>query len=94
MKVKTVRLGEDARCIAVEKTDGTPVLIPLFSQLPRKRVRELNESMQADAEGTLDAFFRGYLGDDVDEMSLAKWNELVQAWTSTSEEDAGATLGE
>ena len=94
MKVKTVRLNEDVRCLAVASGDGEPVLIPLFSQLPRKRVRELNESMQEDAEGTLDAFFREYLGDEVDEMSLAKWNELVKAWTATSEEDAGATLGE
>jgi len=94
MKVTTVKLGEDAKCIAVEKLDGTPVLVPLFSQLPRRQTRELNESMKKDAEGTLDAFFRGYLGDDVDEMSIAKWNELVKAWSSTSEEDAGATLGE
>lgn len=93
--VRSVSLVDDVRCVAVTVPDSDePVMVPLFSQLPRKQAREINESMKVDADATLDAFFRPYLGDAVDEMSLAKWNELVRVWTTTSEEDAEASLGE
>jgi hypothetical protein len=95
MEVKSVNLSGDVKCLAVSVPGSDePVMVPLFSQLPRRQARKINDDMQKDADGTLDAFFREYLGDMVDEMSLAKWNELVRAWTSTSEEDAGASLGE
>lgn len=94
----------DARCLGVY-IDGAeePVLVPLLSELPRARFRELTKAIAAlnagdtsiDGDETIDAFFGEYLGrETVDSMRTSEYITLVRQWSEASQEDAGATLGE
>lgn len=84
-------------CLAVTLAeDAEPVMVPLMGSLPRKRfkqmVRELAES--EDKDEYLADYFRAYIGDAVDEMSMVQFTQLANAWNEASEDEIGATLGE
>lgn len=77
--------------------DGGKALVPLMTELPRKRFKSLLAAIRdagADREQTFEDFFREYLGDYVDEVKQEDWLRLVKGWNEASEEHAGATLGE
>lgn len=96
--------AQDARCLGVH-IDGAdePILVPLLSELPRKRFRELAGALKAindgtsdgDADDIIDEFFGEYLGREVvDAMRTSDYIAIVRQWSNVSQEDAGATLGE
>lgn len=94
--IESLDLSDDeVKCLAVAVPNSDePVMIPLFSQLPREKMQEMGVSMKEDAEKTLDSYFRGYLGDYVDKMPIEKWNLLINTWMAVSQENSGATPGE
>jgi len=102
--IRTVETGSATRCLGVHIA-GTeePVLVPLLTELPRRRFRELTRAFAAvaagdadeDADELVDAFFAEYLGAEaVGAMNNREYLDMVRAWSKASEEDAGASLGE
>jgi hypothetical protein len=100
----SVKTGSATRCLGVY-VDGSdePVLVPLLTELPRARYRELVRAFAAVADGAndtaaddlVDGFFKEYLPEGVvDAMNQREFLAMVKAWTDASQEDAGATLGE
>lgn len=103
-EVSTVTTGSDVRCLGVH-IDGQdkPVLVPLLTELPRKRFRSMTKAFAAVAAGTSDDdaddlvenFFKEYLGDDVvDSMNQREFVAMVRTWSEASRDEAGASVGE
>ncbi len=90
-------LTNSVGCLAVTLSEGAdPVMVPLMGSLPRKRFKEVMKGLNEaeDKDEYLADFFREYLGDAVDEMSMIEFTQLSNAWNAASEEEMGATLGE
>lgn len=101
--VVDIKTGEDVRCLGVYIDGGEPVLVPLLTELPRRRFRELTKALVAIGDGSstedgdelVDAFFAEYLGREaVDAMKQSEYIALVRAWSEASQEETGATPGE
>lgn len=103
-EVSTVTTGSDIRCLGVH-IDGQekPVLVPLLTELPRKRFREMTKAFNAvangssddDADDLVESFFAEYLGQDfVDAMNQREFVAMVRTWSEASRDEAGASVGE
>ncbi len=101
--VVDIKTGEDVRCLGVYIDGKEPVLVPLLTELPRKRFRALTKALLAinngesdeDGDELIDEFFAEYLGREaVDGMKQSEYTALVKAWSDASQEEAGATVGE
>jgi hypothetical protein len=103
-EVSTVTTGSDVRCLGVHiKGQDEPVLVPLLTELPRKRFRSMTKAFAAVAAGTsdedadelVDSFFKEYLGNDfVDSMNQREFVAMVKTWMEASRDEAGASVGE
>ena len=103
-EVSTVTTGSDIRCLGVH-IDGQdkPVLVPLLTELPRKRFRSMTKAFAAvangssddDADDLVENFFKEYLGDEfVDSMNQREFVAMVKVWSEASRDEAGASVGE
>lgn len=84
-------------CLAVTVAeDAAPVMVPLMGSLPRKQFKRMAKELaeSEDKDEYLAEFFRAYIGDAVDEMSMIEFAQLANAWNEASEEEMGASLGE
>lgn len=100
----TVTTGSATRCLGVHVNGADEaILVPLLTELPRSRYRELTRAFGAVSDGTSDAdaddlvdgFFKEYLPEQVvDEMNTREYLAMVRTWTKASQDDAGASLGE
>lgn len=81
-------------CLTVEIVGRGTFEVPLPSSLPISKMREVWALQKEDPDGmralewTID-FFAEHLGDVVDDMTLADFNALSQAWWQAGNPDSG-----
>lgn len=103
-EVSTVVTGSDVRCLGVHiEGADEPILVPLLTELPRKRFRAITKAFAAvasnqsddEADELVEGFFKEYLGDDiVDNMNQREFVAMVRTWSEASKDEAGASVGE
>lgn len=103
-EVSTVTTGSDVRCLGVHiEGADEPILVPLLTELPRKRFRAITKAFAAvasnqsddEADELVEGFFKEYLGEDiVDNMNQREFVAMVRTWSEASKDEAGASVGE
>lgn len=94
-KKKSLAIKNQAKTITFELEGRGTFEVPLPQSLPLSLNRSLWEAQKIDDDGTAAfewsiEFFRKYLGDVVDDLTLDEYVQMSQAWQTAGE----ASLGE